>query len=102
MPAFSRSVELHPTSRAGWRPLGKTNGCGFKHSASGLRSGAALRRGLRARPPPDPGHRGVTFLNGRMSDISIWWTHLRAIRLGRLSGFRFVEEHDLTLSEPQS
>ena len=29
--------------------------------------------GLRARPPPTP--TTVTFLNGRDSDISIWWTH---------------------------
>src|SRR6516162_9786525 len=40
----------------------------------GRRSGAALRLGLRVRPPPDPDHRGVTFLNGRNSDISKWWT----------------------------
>src|SRR6516164_4076019 len=88
MPASSRSVELHPTSRAGWRPLGKINGCGFKHSASGLRSGAALRRGPRDRPPPDPGHRGVTFLNGRMSDISIWWTQILGSRPRPLVSFK--------------
>src|SRR3954469_14755626 len=49
---------------------------------------------LRSRLPPDPGHRGVTFLNGRNSDISnVWtqpsvlatcnkyniWTHIRSI-----------------------
>ena len=37
--------------------------------------GRCATPGLRARPPPDPSHRGVTFLNGRKSDISIWWTH---------------------------
>ena len=30
------------------------NRCGFERPYSGRRSGAALRRGLRARPPPDP------------------------------------------------
>src|SRR5262249_23503350 len=32
--------------------------------------------GLRAHPPPDPDDVTVTFLNGRKSDICIWWTHL--------------------------
>jgi hypothetical protein len=47
----------------------------FQISCVERRSGAALRRGLRARPPPNPGHRGVTFVNGTNSDICIWWTH---------------------------
>src|SRR3954453_5788215 len=29
---------------------------------------------LRSRLPPDPGHRGVTFVNGTDGDICIGWT----------------------------
>jgi hypothetical protein len=38
----------------------------------GARSGAALPRGLRTRPPPAP----VTSVFGRNGDIFIGWTHL--------------------------
>ena len=40
-------------------PLGKNMGGGFEHPYSGRRSGAALRRGLRARPSPEPKEKGV-------------------------------------------
>jgi hypothetical protein len=38
----------------------------FTFRSIGRRSGAALRRGLRARPPPDPDHGRVTFVIGRL------------------------------------
>jgi len=56
-----RSVELF-YEPSGPSPLGKNSGSGLEHPYSGHRSGAALRRGLRARPPPDP----------NQSDISKW------------------------------
>jgi len=38
--------------------------------------GRCAAQRLRARPPPDPDHREVTFLNGRDGDICIWWTQI--------------------------
>ena len=55
-----RSVELF-YEPSGPSPLGNT-GSGFERPYSGRRSGAALRRGLRARPPPE----------SNQSDISKW------------------------------
>src|SRR4051812_50066676 len=40
----------------------------------GRRAGAALRTG--SAPARRPNSATVTFLNGRNSDISKWWTHL--------------------------
>lgn len=40
-------------------PPGQTSGCSFGHPPCGRRSGATLRRGLRARPSPEPKEKGV-------------------------------------------
>jgi hypothetical protein len=53
------------------RSLGNNRG-GFEHPCIGRRSSAALRRGSAPARRPTP--TAVTFLNGRSSDISIWWT----------------------------
>src|SRR5262249_41370051 len=63
------------TSRAGSRPLGTPDGA-VSSVVPRASVGRCATRGLRTRPPPDPSHRAVTFLNGRASDICIWWTHL--------------------------
>jgi hypothetical protein len=53
MPGCSRSAEpsYEPSVLA---PARSNNRCGFVRPYSGRRSGAALRRGLRAHPPPAP------------------------------------------------
>ena len=54
-------------------PARSTNRCGFERSASG--AGRTLRYAGGAAPAHRPTPMTVTFLNGRKSDISKWWTH---------------------------
>ena len=61
-----------------WRgrcPLGKTTGAVSSSGAAG--AGRALRCAGGSAPArrPTPTAVQVTFLNGRIGDISIWWTH---------------------------
>jgi hypothetical protein len=76
--------------------LGKTKEAALRAERAGARSveervpsrtqlnrtpvGRCATPRLRARPPPDPGHRGVTFVNGRDGDICIWWTQSAKMR----------------------
>ena len=70
-PACSRSAELsyEPSERALARQINR-----LPTPLNRTTVGRCATLGLRARPPSDPSHRGVTFLNGRNSDISKWWT----------------------------
>ena len=67
----SKSAELlyEPSER---RSLGKQR-VPLRGPCGGRRSGAALRTGSAPARRPNPAT--VTFLNGRNSDISKWWTH---------------------------
>src|SRR4051794_18202021 len=56
-----------------YKPSGLTLARG---PCSGWRAGAALRTGSAPARQPNPAT--VTFLNGRNSDISKWWTHKTA------------------------
>jgi hypothetical protein len=53
--ALARKTKRAPTMFS----FGERRGCGFELRSLGRRSDAALRRGLRARPPPDPKQRGT-------------------------------------------
>jgi hypothetical protein len=80
-----RSAELF-YEPSGPSPLGNNNGCSFISRAHRAPVGRCARQRLRARPPPDPNHRGVTFLNGRTSAISKWWTQLMSAQDRNVTG----------------
>jgi hypothetical protein len=67
-------------------PARSTNRCGFERSASG--AGRTLRYAAGAAPAHRPPPMTVTFLNGRKSDISKWWTHN-----GNVSYYRSPPNH---------
>ena len=64
-----KSADLS-TSRACWRPLGQTAGAVSPVRTAG--GDGPLRYAGASRPPAV---HPVTFVNGRDSDICIWWTH---------------------------
>jgi len=64
--------------RADARSVKTTGAAASVHAAD---VGRALRYAGAPRPPAARPQSTVTFLNGRKSDISIWWTH--AARVAR-------------------
>jgi hypothetical protein len=78
------------TERASARSV--DNGCDFRLLSIGRRSGAALHRGLRARPPPEPTTAGCHFYFARLvpflscADMPPWPCSPRNLLFARDSG----------------
>jgi hypothetical protein len=73
MPASSRSAEL--PYEPGELVLARCEITGATLRSVRTVVGRALRYAGAPRPPAARNLTAVTFLNGRKSDISIWWTH---------------------------
>jgi hypothetical protein len=72
---------ISSTSRASWRSLGRARGPVASFGQSGLGRARRYTGGSAPARRPTPGHRGVTFVNGRGGDICIWWTQAPALAL---------------------